>query len=504
MFKRKKKGQIVISLGDDGAILTCFENNLLIKRLFVSGPFSAEFTELVEAYPTYPIYILLDTIDQNYVFSNFPALRSGNLMKMVNRKITNEFDPSDINSYLCLGKDEESVRKDLKYVFISIRNSSPLSDWLGCLQDLPNKFLGIYLCPIESEGFIEKLEKKFPKEMGEGHKSKWRILISHDRVGGFRQVVYKDGKIIFTRISQAGNIQSPDYIGVNISQEAANTLEYIRRIGFVDNSLVIYVVCMKEAFQFIEIPGVEPEDVSFVTPFDAAQELSLKSAALEGDKFGDVVFASYFLQSKKKLKIITDDFKKVNNMLMVEAVAKATLKSLAFFLPLLILFMMYSIYVSFAGISEQEDLSRNFKRKISSIRGFEEQFGINPDFLVNMVKINSKITKNDKVFSSLLKRFLNASKGKALATSVDYKKGGKNDFTFTVFVALDTKGLKDYADLIIKTQEFSKSIREEFSKDYKDITFSNMPSEDNIKFDSVTDKKAVDKDISVMIKGRLN
>jgi len=140
----KEKGNIVISLGDDGAIATCFKGSVLVKRHFLTSPFSPELNELSNLHPDFPIYLILDTIDQNYAFSNLPALKSSNLMKMVKRKIQNEFDPNDYNSYLFLGKDAKSVRKDLKYVFLSIRNSSPLSEWLDVIYELPNKFAGIH------------------------------------------------------------------------------------------------------------------------------------------------------------------------------------------------------------------------------------------------------------------------------------------------------------------------------------------------------------------------
>lgn len=502
MFNRKK-GNIVVSLGDDGAIVTCFESGMLVKRYFLSSPYSSEFTELTNAYPDYPLYLLLDTIDQNYVFSSFPALRSSNLMKMVNRKILNEFDPADINAYMCLGKDETSVRKDVKYVFVSIRNSNPLTDWLEVIKELPNRFMGAYLLPVESEDYIAKLQKTFPSEMGEGANSKWRVLISHNKVGGFRQVVYKEGRIIFTRISQATNIQSPDSIGINISQEAANTLEYIRRIGFNDDSLAVYVVCAKDAFQFIEIPGVEDEDITFLTPFEIAEKLNLKGTALENDKFGDVVFASHFYKSKKKLRVSIDEFKEIDNAIMIQTGISYLLKIILYLMPLAIMYLLYNIYINSTDIAEQEQKIQNLKRQISSIKNFEDQFGVNPDFLMDMVQADKKVTKNDPLFNTLLARFNKANEKRSLVSNVNFKRKD-DEFVFSLNVMLDTDDVQDYADLIIKAQNFADIIKGEFAQDYKDIVFTNMPSESNIKFDSYGGKEFKNDNIQIVIKGRVN
>ncbi len=503
MLKRGKKGQIVISLGDDGAIATCFENGLLVKRYFASGPYANEFTDLVKQYPNYPVYLILDTIDQNYVFSTFPALRSSNLMKMVNRKIANEFDPNDINAFLPLGKDESSVRKDLKYVFVTIRDSSPLTDWLEVFEGITNRFMGIYLFPLESSDYIKQLKKNFPRNMGEGHKSKWQILISHNRVGGFRQVVFRDDKIIFTRISQASNIQSPDSVGLNISQEAANTLEYIRRIGFSDSSLLVYIVASKESFQFIEIPGVEHEDMAMLTPFEISEKLSLKGASQEGDKFGDVIFASSFLKAKPSLKVTTKKFKEIDKYIIIDKAVSITLKFLVYVLPLLILYYLYSIYSIRSDISGEEDKIKSYKSQLSKLKNFEDDYGINPQYLVNIVGAAEKASHNHGFLKRILPRVGKALEGNAKILNYDYKALPDNQFSITVNTVIETEEMSDNADLIIKAQQYVQSVKNEFEKDYGEISFSNLPTEDNIKFDNVNFGKVPETKISFVIKGAI-
>jgi len=321
------------------------------------------------------------------------------------------------------------------------------------------------------------------------------------RVGGFRQVVFRDGKIIFTRISQAASAQSPDAIGVNISQEIVNTLEYIRRIGFSDNSLDVFVVSSKESFQFIEIPGIKADDMHQITPFDVAQKLALKDAALEGDKFGDVVFAANFSKNKKTLKILPDRFKVIDNLNLAKSVIKNFLLFLIFLIPLLIIYYAYSTYISFSEISSKDSSVNKYKSQISQLKSFEDQYGINPDMLVSVTEVDQKLTKRDSFFKKTLQKFTSIVNGRALVETYNYNVDNDN-FTFSSRVKLMLSDVNDYGDLIIYVKEFTKNIEDEFKG--ADVSFTNLPSETNIKFDSAMSiEREKERPISITIKGRV-
>ena len=476
------KQNIVISLGDDGAILTRFIAGKLVKRAFASSAYSSEFTNFVKDYPKDSVYLLLDTVDQNYIFSNLPSsVNSKNQLKIVKRKLQNEFDQNDLNSYINLGKDDLGSKKDVRYVFISLRNASPLTEWLEVIYDLPNKFMGIYLVPIEATDLVLRLEKsqQVPSSANSKieSKEKWQVLITHNRVGGFRQIVFKNGKIIFTRISQNTGLQSPDAVGINITQEASNTLEYIRRIGFTDQPLSVYIVAVKEAQQFIEIPGVNQKNVTFFSPLELAQKFALKEAALETDKFTDVILASNFINAKKKyLKISTAAAKKSENLEILGTVCTVILYILFLLFPVLTALELDEIIDNSSQLELLDRDKTGLVASVNSIKDFQKEFGIKPKLVNDAVKADTIINQSKLVLTDILNKINKIDVYSVNVADFDFEKNlATSQNKFTGKFIFDEPSIDNVNEILYKTTEFEKAVKQEFS-DFI-VTITGVPDE---------------------------
>ena len=485
---KKEKRSVVISLGDDGAIIGCYLGNRLFKRLFVTSHQSSDFIEVTKQLPDASIYLLLDIIDQNYVFSSIPNVGAGSVKKIVKRKLENEFDKNDLNSCIFLGKDKPlptapaSAKTTLKYLFVSIRNSNPFKDWVEAIGNLPNKFGGVYLIPVEAEDFISKLRKATHGEDKETP-DEWEILVSYNRVGGLRQVVLKNGKLIFTRISQSVSLQTPDSVGKSISQESANTLEYIRRIGFYDQPISIYVISSKESSNFIEIPGVKERDIYHYSPFELSQRLKIEQSAQESDKFGDVVFATSFISNKKKiLKIATPTIAKTEKLLTLSKAFSTIAMGLS------ALFLLGSIYMGYDGYSKIADIelsNAQAARKSSELEGiksFEKEYGVNPENIQESVKFKEGFADKDKFYFDLVEKYRAADVFSKYIKDVEFLKpdsaGKKSIFIIAVF---DFSDEVNYSDVLNKYEQYKVAINKAF-EGYT-VELQGLPSEKDIKVD---------------------
>ncbi len=481
MVKRKNTS-MVISLGDDGAIISCFTGTSLLKRVFVTSPSSSDFHDLVREYSNATIYLLLDTIDQNYVFSNIPNVGKANVNKIIKRKIKTEFDQNDINTSLFLGKETIKGKPNMRYVFISVRSADPFKVWMDSINQLSNKFGGIYLIPLEAEEFIKRVRKSVHGDK-KSEQEEWCIFISYNRVGGFRQIVLKNGKLIFTRISQSISLQTPDAIGKNISQEAANTLEYIRRIGFFDQPLSVYIICSKEAANFIEVPGVRESDVHVFNPHELAQKLGYHAAAQENDKFGDVIFASNFISSKHKvLKLSTKESstsEKLNNLSTgISIVSKLIMAAL----PVAIAYFMYQALSSNKEIDKAfQDLSRK-KSELTEVKDFEKEYGINPQTLMDMVKTKNTFDNRDTAFFDILKKYQEADKFSRHASQVILNTSERGQKTVDIQAIIDISQVKNYGDVLYQVEQFTTAIKEGMGNAYE-VQFTGLPSEKDIRVD---------------------
>ncbi len=360
------KSRFVFLIGDEGAILVYLENGAVVRRLFAASSTPENvlsFTELLKAHPGTPIYVMVDMMDQSYVRHALPPVTQMGLGKLVQRRLDRDFSKDDIKGALNLGREAEG-RKDWNFLLIALSHSEVLKGWLNLVYELPNRFSGIYLVPVECELFIRSLDaalgsqnkriseqdappqslaeikeqiktaedapppaqkKKFGKigalklpsikvsaskktskkkkasaETEEGQRSQWQILVCHNKVGGFRQVVLKNGKLIFTRLTQAVNESQPEVLAGNVEQEILNTIEYLKRLSYNPKTgLDIYIIVAQEIKSSISTLRFGATNAHVLTPFEAAELLKLKQAVLSGDRFADVVLATSFGVNKK-------------------------------------------------------------------------------------------------------------------------------------------------------------------------------------------------------------
>ncbi len=312
MDLRKKKGkaiknQFVLSVGDEGAILCHYHDGSLANRFFVDSPYSPDvklIEKLTSTYPKSPISILVDVIEQNYSQQVLPPVSSWGVKQQVKRRIKRDFQPNDLNNTLLLERSKEG-RRDWNFLFISLANSDPFAKWLEIVLAQKNDFKGVFLLPIEATEFTKDLYSVSLKE----NQGEWKLLVLHNKVGGFRIVAFKNGKLIFTRLAQnlIGDNIAEIVVG-NMEQEISNTVEYLKRLAFkgeADSHLTI--IAGADILQKIDPKTLKFGQVDLITPFEASEKLNLPEAVTDKDKFADVLLATYFSSSKKHVLKFTSN-----------------------------------------------------------------------------------------------------------------------------------------------------------------------------------------------------
>ena len=243
----------MLFVGDEGAILVYIKGNTVINRQFVpdaSDQNLAELRDTIDDDPKAPIVMVIDSMDQTYIQQTLPPVSSFSVKKLIKRRLDRDFGANDIKGAIVLGR-EQAGRKDWNFLMVSLERSPQINLWLDFVSDLPNRFQGIYLVSIETEIMLKNLEQAMgvPKT---GTGSKWKFFVSHNKVGGFRQVILRNGRIIFTRLAQPIGESTPEVIAGNIEQEMLTTIEYMKRLSFDPNDgLDIYVIAsegVKAAF----------------------------------------------------------------------------------------------------------------------------------------------------------------------------------------------------------------------------------------------------------------
>ena len=205
--------KFALFLGDEGAILVYMKGATVLSRQFAPDAEEANlkvFQDVLSQDKRAPLYFIIDTMDQVFVQQTLPPVSSLSVGKLIKRRLDRDFGANDIKGALKMGR-EQTGRKDWNFLMVSVERTPYISSWLDFAAELPNRFAGIYLFSVEGERIIRYFEKAFSTPQDDGV-SRWKLLVSHNKVGGFRQVILRDGRMVFTRMTQPIGDPTPEVI----------------------------------------------------------------------------------------------------------------------------------------------------------------------------------------------------------------------------------------------------------------------------------------------------
>ena len=387
------KKKFILTIGDEGSILTLMNGKKIENRVFAQSSSLADRRDIhnfLLEFPSVPIYILLDNVEQTYNRQTFPAVSSFVVGKLVKKRLDKDFSKTDIKNARLLGRQTQG-RRDWKYMFVSVPLSESMDEWFNYVQALDNKVVGIFMLPLEVENLINSLgskkkknkknnveldkeepadEKNDVSDEGENiENADWQFLVTYNKVGGFRQVVTKNGKLIFTRLLHKGKETLPGIIAGNIEQEVLNTIDYLRRLSFSDNEKIqvtaIVAEDVKESLASTQIRG---QNISLFTAFEASKYLGLSGDISEDDQFADTLIAANFANCRPLLKLSTPDMSQVNSIILAETFSIATATIISFLFIILSSFSVFDILDLNSSIKRVENEKAAIERKWENVQ----------------------------------------------------------------------------------------------------------------------------------------
>jgi hypothetical protein len=249
------------------------------------------------------------------------------------------------------------------------------------------------------------------------------LLVCHHKVGGFRQIILKEGKLTFTRLAQAASDTSPEVIAGSIEQEVGSTIEYLKRLSYSeDQGLECFMILSAEIKKHIEVSKIKAVNVVLLTPFEAAESLGISGAALPEDHYADVVVASFFGQCKKKILPLHNRIS--GKLAQFRQWGKISLIATGIFLALFGSYMLYSLS-NLLPASEEEEM---LQMQIRGIQATVEEANRNLASLVGNLERMEDIIELQQFFKSgvenpligFLKKFNAAAQGDIFVRKIDY------------------------------------------------------------------------------------
>ncbi len=299
-FRGTKGHKFALILGDEGAILIYMIGKAVQSRNFISHANEEglkEFEAILSRDSKAPIYLIVDSMDQSFVQQSLPPISPLGVKKLIKRRLDRDLASDMVKGYVLLERDM-SGRRDWNFLMVSLENSPHLHVWYDFIERVDNRLQGIYLLSVEAENIIKNIDRVInPPKKDKKSKAeipRWKFFVTHNKVGGFRQVILKDGRIIFTRLTQPVGELTTDVIAGNIEQEMASTVEYMKRLSFSPSQgLEIYIIASVDINNALDLSKIPSVKIHKFTPFEVAGFFGITGAAQQSDQFGDVVMSAF-------------------------------------------------------------------------------------------------------------------------------------------------------------------------------------------------------------------
>ncbi len=304
-YRGTKGHKYALIIGDEGAILIYMIGKAVQSRNFIAHANEEglkEFESILSRNPKAPVYLIVDSMDQSFVQQSLPPISPLGVKKLIKRRLDRDLASDIVKGYVLLERDA-SGRRDWNFLMVSLENSPHLHVWYDFIERVDNRLHGIYLLSVEAENIIKNIDrvinpgKKDKKSKAEA--PRWKFFVTHNKVGGFRQVILKDERIIFTRLTQPVGEITTDVIAGNIEQEMSSTVEYMKRLSFSSSQgLEIYIIASVDINNALDLSKIPSVKVHKFTPFEIAGFFGISGAAQQSDQFGDVIMSAFIASSR--------------------------------------------------------------------------------------------------------------------------------------------------------------------------------------------------------------
>jgi len=288
----------ILLIGDESALLLPPQHLPDADPIFTKSHDEKDSDPIIESISMashLPVIILNDCGDQYYTHETIPNLSSIDKKKLIKRKLNEIYPDASYKTSV--------MHNNNKILMVGANETEPLEIWQKRLSKLSNSSGIVTLLPLESADILASLWS--------GAKDGWAILLSFHKTGGTRQIVTRDGEIVFTRLtSPMSEKTSVGYMSAAIAIDIKSTRDYLLRMGFSNETPLHLIAIMPENMH--DAMNATPLDVAtrhFFTPYDAALKLKLSLVPEKTETISDLIHALWLNKRSEPIRILAKEDK---------------------------------------------------------------------------------------------------------------------------------------------------------------------------------------------------
>ncbi len=485
------KKNFTISIGDFGVIIALHHGSEVISKILVSSmdeESKVKIRELLTQNP-YPIYVLLDNADQNYVRKSYPPTNVISLKQVIKRQELIEYTRNKNilqNHYFY----KDKVKKKWQCTFVSVNKSPEIDKWIDFLLEVPNRLMGIYMLPIEVYSLCNDLFQLIKVEKDIKVNDDTVIsLVSQNKVSGIRQVAFNKKSIIFTRVINY-NFEDPSF-PKQFEQDIFRTNEYLKMVFPTIRSENVNFINILSDKILSKVVGLTEELGAFnYTPSQVVQKLKISNAVPKEENFSDVIIANIFVNNKKKLLKFSNSkisylekfYLSLKAATILNVFAAATLAMLIF--NLIINLKASSTEID-KIISERNSASAELELVNNASLADSKQSSSNPAEIIDFGRVSENVTSAEDL-ETLFKRVNYIKKYNAKPAVFSYKliqfdpkQKSLNKSEINISGEINEKSgdiekiFKNFDSLTLETKKEFAGYRVKFSEISSNINFGN-------------------------------
>jgi hypothetical protein len=172
-----------------------------------SGP--TAFSRILLNQPTRPVWLLVDSVDEDYRLESLPHVWGKARQEMLERRLRQLYRGQPFCTTWRQGRAAEG-RRDDRFLFTALSDSDWLTPWLSAIQSTGFPLAGISLISSAAQALLNRLKIRDPQVM----------LVSRQSAG-LRLSYFQDGLLRFSRLTPGARSE------LNCADEVSKTLLYL-------------------------------------------------------------------------------------------------------------------------------------------------------------------------------------------------------------------------------------------------------------------------------------
>lgn len=209
---------LIVCISSAGASVALWRGRLTNCVQFASDENGlAGFAELLRPMRNVPVYVMTDTVEEDYRFETLPHAVGRDRREMVDRRLKQLYRTTPYYAGY-VQERERSLRRDDRYLLVAITDADLLQPWLAAIEARELPIAGVFPVPVVTPALSTLLKLKTQN-----------VLVISKHAAGMRQTFLRDGKFRFSRLTPFRGLPDSNRDAA-FAAEVGNTRMYLNAL----------------------------------------------------------------------------------------------------------------------------------------------------------------------------------------------------------------------------------------------------------------------------------